>query len=424
MEKNNQLNRWLWKWHVVAGLITLPFMFLLAVTGVIYLFKDNVNEITYEDAKFVSVPEQAVVLPYSQQLQAVKQYTDKMVMQVHLPSAPNQATAFKLHATGHAQHLVYVNPYTAQVSGEFVQTETFMYLVRKLHGELLLGKFGTYTVELVASWFTVLVLTGLYVWWPAKRWSLSGFFTIRTSQGKRVFYRDMHSVLGFWLSIFMLVILAGGMPWTDVFGSQLKWVQSQTDTGYPSTWRSSANQSQVTGANSLNIDDMVAIAQRDNLPGAVALKLPHGEEAVFTVGNRSTFLQDQVVKHYDQYTGGLIKAHTWDDVGILMDMRQVFMKLHQGQYGLISWLAVMIVALLFAVSTAAGLTSYLMRKPQGGWGLPTVPVGFRVDWVVVGLIIGMGVLFPMLGGSLLLLWVWETLRARRAANTQVAVDKG
>lgn len=424
MEKNNQLNRWLWKWHVVAGLITLPFMFLLAITGVIYLFKDNVNEIAYEDAKFVGVPEQAVVLPYSQQLQAVKQYTDKMVMEVHLPSAPNQATAFKLHATGHAQHLVYVNPYTAQVSGEFVQTETFMYLVRKLHGELLLGKFGTYTVELVASWFTVLVLTGLYIWWPAKRWSVSGFFTIRTSQGKRVFYRDMHSVLGFWLSIFMLVILAGGMPWTDLFGSQLKWVQSQTDTGYPSTWRSSANQSQVTGANALNLDDMVAIAQQDNLPGAVTLKLPHGEAAVFTVGNRSTFLQDQVVKHYDQYTGGLVKAHTWDDVGILMDVRQVFMKLHQGQYGLISWLAVMIVALLFAVSTAAGLVSYLIRKPKGGWGLPTVPAGFRVDWVVVVLIIGMGVLFPMLGGSLLLLWIWETLRTRRAVNTQVASDKG
>ena len=36
--KNRQLNQWLWKWHFIAGLISLPFVALLAITGGIYLF--------------------------------------------------------------------------------------------------------------------------------------------------------------------------------------------------------------------------------------------------------------------------------------------------------------------------------------------------------------------------------------------------
>lgn len=37
MIKQKNLNRWLWKWHVIGGLISLPFLFLLATTGAIYL---------------------------------------------------------------------------------------------------------------------------------------------------------------------------------------------------------------------------------------------------------------------------------------------------------------------------------------------------------------------------------------------------
>ena len=39
--KNNILSQWLWKWHVIAGLISLPFVIVLAITGGIYLFKDD-----------------------------------------------------------------------------------------------------------------------------------------------------------------------------------------------------------------------------------------------------------------------------------------------------------------------------------------------------------------------------------------------
>ena len=54
MMKSSNLNTWLWKWHIIAGLVCVPFMLLLAITGSVYLFKDIYNDNSYADARFVS----------------------------------------------------------------------------------------------------------------------------------------------------------------------------------------------------------------------------------------------------------------------------------------------------------------------------------------------------------------------------------
>jgi uncharacterized iron-regulated membrane protein len=112
------------------------------------------------------------------------------------------------------------------------------------------------------------------------------------------------------------------------------------------------------------------------------------------------------VIHIDQYSGEVIAAYNWNDVGILMETRQVFMRFHQGEYGLINWLVMLGIGLAFIVMTSAGLTSYLMRKSKGSWSIPQVPARFNVDKTLVLMIILLGILFPMFGASLVLLWLW------------------
>jgi uncharacterized iron-regulated membrane protein len=52
--------------------------------------------------------------------------------------------------------------------------------------------------------FTVIVLTGLVVWWPGvTRWKRS--LGVKWSAGWRRFNWDLHSALGFWLFLFMLM---------------------------------------------------------------------------------------------------------------------------------------------------------------------------------------------------------------------------
>ena len=418
MQKSKTINRWFWKWHVIAGLISLPFMLILCVTGMLYLFKSHYNDMVYNEQRFVTVPNDKTVASYDKQLSNVRKFTDGHVGQLVLAHEEHQASAFRLHGKkgDHTRNFVYVDPYTAQVTGQVDQRHTLMYKIRKLHGELLLNTPGTYLIEIVASWFIVLILTGIYVWWPSKRFKdagLAGFFTIRTKKGKRTLYRDLHAVGGFWVSVFMLIILAGGMPWTDVFGSQLKWVQKETNTGYPKNWSNSrdltSDLSQTQIRDSLSLDRMVAIAQAQDLKGQLTLKLPMNDEQVFSVSNHSFWLRDQESIHFDQYSGEIVESYVWNDVGILMEARQVAMRLHQGEYGLANWIILLAIVLAFTVATAAGLVSYLLRRPKGRWGIPSVPEGFRVDYGLSAMVLLLGVVFPMFGGSVVFILVMERI---------------
>lgn len=414
MNKQKQLNRWLWKWHIIAGVITVPIMVLLAITGIIYLFKADYEDAIYQPIKQIEAQGEAHSFSHLYMVAAAE--SSKPISKIILPHTDTEAIRFISGMRANTR-TIFVDPYKAEVTGVVVAADTLMMTIRKLHGELLLGKGGTLFVELVASWFVVLILTGIYVWWPAKSFSLAGFFTVRTAKGRRIFYRDLHSVLGFWLSIFMLIILAGAMPWTDVFGSQLKWVQEQTDTGYPITWQKPKGlKSTQSGEGRLSIDRMVDIAKKQSLTGEITLKLPMSKQGVFTVSNHSFLLRDQSVLHFDQYSGNLLKRHNWSDVGILMDARQVAMRLHQGEYGRASWWGVLLVSLLFTVSSIAGFVSFMIRKPAKGWGLPKVPEQWHVGTTLCILIVGLGVLFPMFGGSLVVIYLIDAFTRKRRSK--------
>jgi hypothetical protein len=46
--------RAIWRWHFYAGLIVAPFLLILAVTGSIYLFNDEIDDALYPSQRFVA----------------------------------------------------------------------------------------------------------------------------------------------------------------------------------------------------------------------------------------------------------------------------------------------------------------------------------------------------------------------------------
>ena len=47
----SDLYRAVWRWHFYAGLLVLPFMITLAVTGALYLFRDGIDSYVHADLK-------------------------------------------------------------------------------------------------------------------------------------------------------------------------------------------------------------------------------------------------------------------------------------------------------------------------------------------------------------------------------------
>ncbi|WP_298504114.1 PepSY domain-containing protein [uncultured Maribacter sp.] len=413
MKKNELLNKWLWKWHVIAGLISAPFVILLAITGFLYLLKTD-----YETPKQKHITEVAIKgtpITFQQQLEIANKNAVKKPNAMILPKHKNEATEFVSGRFGGKTSL-YIDPYKKGVSGEILPKTTLMFKIRKLHGELLLGKWGTKIVELIASWMVVLIITGLYVWWPSRGWDIKGFFIPRINQGKQILFRDLHVIFSFWISGLLLLTLAGGFPWTDVFGSNFKWVQKTTNTGYPSSWEGRGFKSTVNGK-PISLDDMVVKAKELSLDGKISIGLPRGKEGVYSISNELfSNLSAQKKLHFDQYSGELIHQNTWKDVGVLMRGRMWVMAFHQGQFGAWNWWLMLFTAFALCAASISAIISYVKRKRKGSWSIPKVPKTFNVGYSIIGVLLLLSILFPLFGVSVIIIITIEFLKQRKKAT--------
>lgn len=113
---------------------------------------------------------------------------------------------FMLSVTGSA--LVYYRDFGRMFrspdASKLSTGEWWLFQLVALHDELLLGKDGQWWNGLLSIFATVLVVTGLVIWWPGRdRWKRS--LGVRRAAGWRRFNWDLHSAVGFWLFGFMLL---------------------------------------------------------------------------------------------------------------------------------------------------------------------------------------------------------------------------
>lgn len=110
------LYRAIWRWHFYAGLIVLPFMILLAVTGGIYLFKDEIADLTHRQERIVTAEDRAMQPP-SALVATAMQAQEGTVFAYLPPASADRSAAVKIKDADGAKQIVYVNPYSGKVLG-------------------------------------------------------------------------------------------------------------------------------------------------------------------------------------------------------------------------------------------------------------------------------------------------------------------
>jgi uncharacterized iron-regulated membrane protein len=118
---------------------------------------------------------------------------------------PDPTATITLERGGQTQDRLF-NPYTGADLGDATTSgQWFLLWVVRLHDDLLLDRpDGPWWNGLFSLIFTVSVLTGAIVWWPGvSRWKRS--LGVKVTTGWRRFNWDLHSALGFWLFVFMLM---------------------------------------------------------------------------------------------------------------------------------------------------------------------------------------------------------------------------
>ena len=97
------------------------------------------------------------------------------------------------------------NPYTGEDLGDaFTRGERAVLWTVRLHDDLLYGSSGRYWNGVASAFVTLLCLTCAVVWWPGlTRWRRS--LIVKSRTGWRRLTWDMHSAMGAWLFLFILM---------------------------------------------------------------------------------------------------------------------------------------------------------------------------------------------------------------------------
>lgn len=213
------------RWHFYAGMLVWPIVVLLSLTGSIYLFKPQVEQ--WEERAWRDLPGAPLASPMEKIGAAKLSFPDAEIVSYRIPLAANDAVLVHMRGKGEGgkDRDVFVSP-DGKVVGMIPSEARLMQVIKRLHGQLLLGPKGSWLVEIVASWTIFMILSGLFLWWPRGR-GAAGVLWPRLSNGKTAAMRDLHAVAGFWVSGLALVLLLTGLPWTDVWGHGFKAIRAE-----------------------------------------------------------------------------------------------------------------------------------------------------------------------------------------------------
>ncbi|GHB01932.1 PepSY-associated TM helix domain-containing protein [Modicisalibacter luteus] len=432
----NDLYRAVWRWHFYAGLVALPFLILLAATGALYLFKDEVEQWWYADMLQVEAQSTAPVSAQAQ-LDAALTAQPGEAFRYVTPAAPDLATEVDIRTADGGKRAVYVDPYTGDVTGTLPYRGSVMWTIRHLHSLNYFGSAASMIIEIVAGWSILLVLTGIYLWWP--RGQRGGVVTVRSRPTKRLFWRDLHAVTGLFVGGFILFLAVTGMPWSTVWGSKVNEIANGNNFGYPDGVRVnvpmsdtrlaereltpwSLEQAQLPASTASHAPAMGldrAIARFDTLglaPG-YAVSLPNGADDAITGSIYPDDLSQQRVVHIDQYTGEPLLDMSYADYGPLGRTLEWGVNVHLGQeFGVVNQVVLALACAGIVLLCVASGVMWWMRRPSGRLGVPPAPQDPRKLRGVLALLAIGGVIFPLVGASMIVMALIDAGIRHRAAR--------
>lgn len=420
--------RGLWRWHFHAGMLCIPFVFILAITGSIFLFKPQIDAFADRGVDRLAITGHRAT-GERQIAAAIASLPGSKLFVYEVPVEPDDAVRVHLYSPDGTGRIVFVHPETLAILKTVPHAARFTEFVRTIHANLLIGRPGALLFELAACWAIVMLVTGLYLWWPRDSQGLAGALYPRLRAGRRVFWRDLHAVMGLWVSALALFLLVTAMPWTTLAGNALLQVRAAVAPA-PTDWAIGgedphaahrATEGAAGNAHAvstpLTVDQVIARIAPYRLEPPVRLYLPNERQPYWRV--RSETQNRPLVRELalDRVTGNLLHDDGFTNKSALDKAINVGIAAHEGQlFGVANQLLGLFTALGLLTLCTSAVVMWWRRRPGGSLGIPAPRVAeFRIGWPLKIAIVAAGALLPMLGVSIVVLWIADRMRKLDAA---------
>jgi len=425
--------------HFLAGLLVAPFLLVLCLTGLAYVFSPQIHDDLYSAQLFVDQVG-ATRHPISNQVTAaLTAHPEARVQSVVPPAAPDRTTRVNLQVPGLDDPLdsrtVFVDPYTNFISGELRTSDGRLpanVWLRELHSNMHLGEIGRLYSEVAASWLPVIAVGGLIVWISKlgrrRRSAAELLVPAPRGKGEMTRLRSVHGPLGIWLTVGLLVISVTGLLMSPLAGWGLPDVREPTLTAAPV---------EMVGLAPIGIDDVLTVAETEGLGGELKVTPPPTADRPFVVVETSKGLPVRKgAIAVDPYTAQVTERIGWNDYPVLAQLREIGVQLHTGTlFGLANQILLTLVVLGTIALIVGGYRMWWQRNPFRETTVPTPPPALAaLSWPdklgVAAAVVVLGWLLPAFGISFLLFLLLDlviravrtrTGRARRAAAAGAAL---
>lgn len=430
-----------WRIHFWSAVIASPFALLATLTGILYIFTPQIEQALY--AHLEQVAPAGGVLPLDRLVQAastgappgmavhslVPPQAPGDVLKVTMTPQERGGAAHEGHHHGPAKAVpspafgapaaalvVYVNPHTGAVLGSMPAEERFSQWARKLHSSLLQSDTWRWMIELAASWLMVMLITGVWLWWPRAGVPL---LPAASARGRKA-WSQWHAFLGVVLGVVSLAILTTGLTWSMYSGAQIRALRDATGQASPKAPRQMRS---VARAGRRPLDWQAAWDMARTQAPDVALQLtpPQGELGVWKVGAAD---RGQPTKRFDllldAYSGEALYYAGWRQQTAFGKATAVGIPFHRGEFGWWNQAVLLVFGLGILFSLLSGWVMYFKRRKRGSLGLPAMPTqAWRAvspaSWVVTVLLCALMPLLALSASLLLLLECWLYGARRRAS---------
>ncbi len=361
--------------HSIAGLALALLLALVALTGAIMSFEDEILD--QLNAGIIQVAPRQVPMPMPDDLVAKLKSAQDVgkVSAITLSSDPAAAThvRFARDESGGRPTSLYVDPYDARVLGS-PRGEAFFTAVRRLHRWLLIpgdGKgWGRPITGTIALGLIVMLVSGLVLRWPRRASSVKTWLKPNLGLSGRGLHRSLHAVIGTWvLPIYLTMALTGLWFSFEWYKDGVTWLLARphvTAAKIPAKPPRAASRPEPL--QSIGFDQAWMTFQREEGGrfSRALLTLPAGSGMTIRIRSwGKTSLLETTRDEFRIYavTGQLVSAERYADKTFGEKIIAAIYDIHRG--AILGWpgkLVFMVAAGLMPLFSVTGILLYLSRR--------------------------------------------------------------
>ncbi|RNL80115.1 PepSY-associated TM helix domain-containing protein [Nocardioides marmorisolisilvae] len=437
------LFRAFWRWHFYASFLVIPVFALLAVTGLIYLFRFQLEPVLHHDLMRASAPAgEQYQQPLSAQLAAAqKAHPSASFSLVREGRGANDTNAFSFTNPDGSTTDVYVDPWRSKVLGTLDPDTTVSGYAVRLHGDLMAGRWGDGLIEVAACWAIVMALTGYALFFSGRKARLRRM--ARAAKGAAT--RHRHGLIGAVTGIGLLAMVVTGLPWTGFWGAKVQelatshgsslWSTDPGATSEPASrldeslphshavevpWAQQDGQVPSSGPERRSVADVdtaVVVAEKQGLAHPFSIVLPSETRGVYSVmGDAFGDPTKERTVHVDRYSGQVRASYGFADYPAAAQVVSQGIGVHEGRsFGVPNMIASAAFCVLVLALCVTGPVMWWRRRPSRSLGAPRGRLPVRSTWWLSAGLVVLGVLLPLFGATLLAVLLLDQLVIRRFA---------